>query len=379
VSEESESPDSRADLYEKLQPVYEAFVDKLEGHLEDRLDDVGASYAWVESWTWSAERYRQALWRMRKEQPTGLDPADSDGPSFAGVRIITHNPSNFDTIVTLIDDEFLVDTGASNSGSEPRDQHLRRRSDTAPIEYPFPRYVIALTDERCVLPEWKPYDGLRAEIDVMTLLQYSWVWTDRNLSYYWAGTYPSITRSLLDDAIGHLVAADETLADFERLTDDMEQEYIDAVRRGDVDLELNGDSLQSYVSEAEVVSNLTSAAVEAGMRRDDEYKLGPKWAEELLWVLRMSDIETLPDLDRFLDDASHRAPDLLRQIVLLAGERDFVPWAVPDSIIIWLLLVLRRADDTTVELTDQHKALEYALNTLIGNQVTSDDRPTNGS
>jgi len=328
----------------------------------------------------SVDWYRDILWRRRRAAQTSADQAASDDePNFAGVRIVTYNPSCFDTIVSLIDDEFLIDTGASNSGSEPLDQHLRRRSDTSPIAYAFPRYVIALTDERCVLPEWKPYDGLRAEIDVMTLLQYSWDRIDRRLPYYWAGTYPSKTRSLLDDAIGYLVAADKALTDFENLTDDLEQEYIDAIRRGDVELELNGDSLQSYVSEAEVVSNLTSAAIEAGMRREDEYKVGSVFAEELLWVLRVSGIETLPDLDRFLDDASQRAPDLLRQIALLSGERGFDPWGVPDSIIIWLLLVLRRADETTVELTHRNDALVYALNTLIGNRTASDDRPPNVS
>jgi hypothetical protein len=124
---------------------------------------------------------------------------------------------------------------------------------------------------------------------------------------------------------------------------------------------------------------LVAAGIEAGMRREDEYDLAWRFAEELLWVLRVSDIETLPELDRFLQDAWDRAPELLRQIVLLSGERDFVPWAVSDSIVMWLLLVLRRADDATVELTQQHQGLQYALNTLIGNQVASEDRPANDS
>jgi hypothetical protein len=171
------------------------------------------------------------------------------------------------------------------------------------------------------------------------------------------------------------VAADGVLTEVKTLTDTIEQEYIDAIRGGHVELELNGDSLRSYLCEAEVVSSLIAAGIEAGMRRDDEYDLAWRFAEELLWVLRVSDIETLPELDRFLQDSSDRAPELLRQIVLLAGERDFVPWAVSDSIVMWLLLVLRRADDTTVELTQQHQGLEYALNTLIGNRIASHERP----
>jgi hypothetical protein len=372
VSEEDRSPNRRAELYERLKPVYEAFVDKLEDHLEERLDDVGVSYSWIASWTRGVAEYESLLFRNLK---TGR----SDESTGAGVHVVTHNTSYFDAIIKVIDEEFLVDSGAWDPAQRPDRPHAYARDDVAPIEYSYPRYVVRLTDERCVLPEWKPYQGLRVEIDVMTVLQYAWERTDEHLSYYWAGSYPSPIRTLLDDAIGHFVAADGVLTEVETLADTIEQEYIEAIRHGDVDLELNGDSLRSYLCEAEVVSSLVAAGIEAGMRREDEYDLAWRFAEELLWVLRVSDIETLPELDRFLQDASDRAPELLRQIVLLSGERDFVPWAVSDSIVMWLLLVLRRADDATVELTQQHQGLQYALNTLIGNQVASDDRPANDS
>lgn len=292
---------------------------------------------------------------------------------------MTYRTAHFEDIANVLEDDFTIDAEASNADRRLDELRLKSRAATAPIEYAFPRYVVALTEERAALPEWKPYAGLHAQIDVMTVLQWSWADIDDDLPYFWAGAYPTRTRKLLHDAIGHLAAADRALTEFERLTADVQQEYVNAVRRGNVGLELNGESIRSYLRNAEAVSSLTAAAIEAGLTRDDEYEVGDFSAEMVLWVMRATGVETLPELDQFLREASERAPDVLRRIVLLAGERDYVPWAYPDSIVEWLLVVLRRADGTTVELTQHIEELEYALNTLIGNRIASDDRPQNDS
>jgi ppGpp synthetase/RelA/SpoT-type nucleotidyltranferase len=318
--------------------------------------------------------YRDALYRRKRADHIARPQGVPEGLSCAGVRIVAYGTAHFEDIVKVLEDEFRLDAEASNADPRLGESRSQSRADTAPIEYAFPRYVVALTEERAALPEWKPYASLHVQIDVMTVLQWSWTDIDDDLPYFWAGAYPTRTRKLLYDAIGHLAAADRALSEFERLTGEIREEYVDAIRRGNVGLELNGESIRSYLGNAEAVSSLTAAAIEAGMTRDDEYEVGDFGAEMVLWVMRATGVETLPELDRFLREASERAPDVLRRIVLLAGERDFVPWSYPDSIVAWLLFVLRRADGMTVELTQHIEELEYALNTLIGNRVASDDR-----
>jgi hypothetical protein len=288
---------------------------------------------------------------------------------------VTYKTSYFEDIVRTLDDEFVIDTEASSVDYRMGEPAPHIRGDSALVEYAFPHYVVALTQERAALPEWRPYADLQAQINVMTVLQWSWTDIDEDLPYFSAEAYPTRTRKLLGDAIGHLAAADRALSEFERLTTVGQQEYVHAIRRGDVGLELNAESLLSYLRTAETVSDLTASAIEAGLRRDDEYVIGQLDAELVIWVMRATGLRTLPELDEFLRQASERTRDLLRQIVELSGARDFVPWAFPDSIVMWLLLVLRRADKTTVELTQHRDELEYALNTLIGNQVAGDDQP----
>ena len=47
---------------------------------------------------------------------------------------------------------------------------------------------------------------------------------------------------------------------------------------------------------------------------------------------------------------------------------------VPGGVVEWPWLVLRRADPDTISLLRYHDAIEYALNTLIGNPVPAEER-----
>jgi hypothetical protein len=58
-----------------------------------------------------------------------------------------------------------------------------------------------------------------------------------------------------------------------------------------------------------------------------------------------------------------------------SGERGFAPWALPDSIVSWLALVLRRADAGTVALMRFADEIEDALNAIIGNPSEGRDAP----
>ena len=65
----------------------------------------------------------------------------------------------------------------------------------------------------------------------------------------------------------------------------------------------------------------------------------------------------------------------MRDIASLSSEAAFLPWAIPDSIVEWLVLVLRRADSETVSFVGYYDEIDDAVNTLIGNPVRSREAP----
>jgi len=54
---------------------------------------------------------------------------------------------------------------------------------------------------------------------------------------------------------------------------------------------------------------------------------------------------------------------------LIYHEDEFVPTAFAEHVLVWLLLVLRRADARVVDLTRFRPSIARALNILIGNEV----------
>jgi hypothetical protein len=81
------------------------------------------------------------------------------------------------------------------------------------------------------------------------------------------------------------------------------------------------------------------------------------------------DVRTVME-DPRKDLSDNLPPAILADIAAATKERGFQPWALSDSIVEWLLLVLRRADAETVSLMRYFKPIEDGINAVIGNPVT---------
>jgi hypothetical protein len=271
-------------------------------------------------------------------------------------------------VLELIEREFAVDLDASISLEQAEDLNAGLRSGALDrVGYAFPVLIGQLSDGRAAQTEWKPYADLRVAFEVLTVGQRAWEWIDGDLPYNWDKSYPPAVRSRLARVAFLLHAADEELGHY--LTDATQaQELYDArVLEGDLSLPLDAFALDAYLRESEIVGQLVRVAEAAGMRQAD-YDSSPWPLEQLLgWLCSQFGLVSLADLDETLRRAADRAEDLLGALTRLAAEHDFVPWALADSVVAWLLLVLHRADPEVVELTAFDPAIERALNVLIGN------------
>jgi len=128
------------------------------------------------------------------------------------------------------------------------------------------------------------------------------------------------------------------------------------------------------VRTSELVQSLTELGQDVGLRHDPDYD--PDWQSierRILWLLRLSDVHTLAELEDFLKQATPRAREMLAEFVRLSTDRGFTPWALPESVVEWLWVVLRRTDAETISLLWYADEIVYALNTLIGNPVPADE------
>jgi ppGpp synthetase/RelA/SpoT-type nucleotidyltranferase len=356
-------------VYDEVGPTYRALVDKLSSLLEELMDAEDVDYEWTSNWVLGRGHLEDRLYRAARAEEPIEDPF-RDLPDFAAVTVIVSETSDIDAVADLVERELDVDHEASFSADEAE----RRRDDDSqdpPLGYEGVRYATQITSGRAQLTEWRPYAGLRAQVHVQTILEDAWERLDRNLPYYDGASYPPTARLDLGDFQGLIAAADRQ---YEQVLESLEDEharYVELIERGELGVELNGESVVAYLQSAETIVRLTQIGVDAGLQPlSSPYEPSRLEVEqETLWLLRRADLQTLGELDAFLREAEGRAGEILRDLARMSTDGDFQPWALPDSIVQWLVLVLNRADSETIELMRYREEIAAALNTLIGNPV----------
>lgn len=365
---DARSPDDWGDAYAELKGTLAAFAERLEELLRSLLQDEGLDY--VESF-WSTMKTDSLVERIYVRGREGR-PVDDPLAAFdlAAVTITTRTKTDSESICALVDREFDVDVESSLSfaAADASNKDLAGGGQPGRVFYDYPRIVVALTDERRELPEWRRFDGLRAEIRVRTLLQGVWKQIDEQvLPYIWDSSYPDVVQEVVLRAATLVSEADDELVRISATTNEVESEYERALARGELDGRLDLSALYIYIRDSETIARLVSEAETAGMQHDPDASLV---SERNLWLVRRCGFNSAQELDAFIQRMESRAPDVYRKLLeLVQAEDDFVPWAAPESVLEFLLLVLTRADADVVSLTRYRPSVENAINTLIGNRV----------
>lgn len=364
------------DYYADQRGVYDAAADRLEDLVETLLGEEEIAYAWVISFSVHPDLLELQLNRMRRDGHPLDNPLESR-LRVAGVGIGIETYDEISAIDELIRREFVVDPAGSLSIDEAsaRTERLRHPAGLDTLRYEYPYYLVGLDERRAALPEWSRFAGLKVRIELKTLLQEAWRGIEPELPFVVGSSYPAEVRDLLARSALTLSAVDAELAEAKQAIAGRLGEYDEAVAAGELQLPLNGVSLLAYLRTSELVASVVELGQQVGLGYDPDYSPGWDVVEQRpLWLLRRADVHTIAEVEDFLRQATPRARDTLGELARLSTERDFTPWAFPEAVVEWLWLVLRRADPETISLLRYHDAIEYALNTLIGNPVPAEER-----
>jgi ppGpp synthetase/RelA/SpoT-type nucleotidyltranferase len=369
---DARSDDDWVSFYDDQYGIYDAFVDSLEGLLVVLLDEDDIEYGYATSFVCATDTFRWALNRARRAGQDFDNPLEST-LRVAGVTVMVETPVSVPQIAELISREFVVDL----PGSLPIEEAAARNESLGgrdALVYEFPHYLISLDERRLELAEWSRFAGLKVRVEVKTMLQDAWVRIDGDLPFYAPAAYPPDVRDLLARSALGVSAIDTDLAEAKNTILRLSTEYEEAIAAGELQLPVNGISLMAYVRTSELVRSLAELGQDVGLQTDPEY--APNWQDieqRILWLLRRADVHTIGELEDFLKQATPRARDTLTEFVRVATDQGLTPWALQDSIVEWLWLVLHRTDAETIALLQYADEIEHALNTLIGNPVAEPD------
>jgi putative GTP pyrophosphokinase len=197
------------DAYTGVRDVFERYATDVQKILRVALKAKGVQVLTVDCRAKTADSFgRKAASRSEADptKPKYPKPLE-DITDLAGVRVVAFYPSSIPTVCACIEEEFgiveRVDLRASMMAEDR-------------FGYLSVHYIVRLTDKRTPLAEYGQYDGLRAEIQVRTILQHAWAEIEHGIQYKSTTTLPiEIHRRLLALA-GLLEVADR---EFEGIRD----------------------------------------------------------------------------------------------------------------------------------------------------------------
>jgi putative GTP pyrophosphokinase len=229
--------------YRFVKGLYEEFAEVLRHILGEALAAAVVKIHSIEARAKSLESFGKKASRPSNADPSlprYRDPL-SEITDLAGVRVISFFPKTLRDIDHVIQSEFTV--------LKKKDKRHYQRTKKM-FGYRSIHYLIRMKPERSVLPEYKCFAKLTAEIQVRTILQHAWAEMEHDIRYKSADVIPTSIRQRFEILARTIEVADR---EFQAIQDEDEKLYrrtILSVQAGKLkDARIIPDALQYYMDQ----------------------------------------------------------------------------------------------------------------------------------
>ncbi len=224
----------------------------------------------------------------------------------SGIRIITYLQDEHESLDKVIKINFEIDW--PNSGNK---EDLLKPDQ---FGYRSMHYVVSYPEDRLKLAEFKRFAGKKAEIQMRTILQHAWAQIDWKLRYKTDVGVPDAIRRRLFRISALLEAAEDDLSRVSTLVEDLREKYEAQIESGNLEIDVNQESLDLFINKSEIVKELETIAKENG------YAIGPPhprsrnpWLN-LTETLNIAGVTRIDDLERRLQTVQPRAASFLSSV-----------------------------------------------------------------
>lgn len=213
--------------------------------LERLLSHAGIDIVTIERRTKDIESFRTKVTQedKAKKYKNLIDITD-----LSGIRIISYLQEDCSKISNLICDEFKVDL--KNSINK------KISLNTDQFGYISDHYVVELSDARCALRELTPFRGMKAEIQVRTVLQHTWAAVDHKLRYKSKREVPQELQRRLFRISALLETADDEFSYLAAQAAELRRSYSESIERGQLEIPVNADSILEFIDTSELIIEL---------------------------------------------------------------------------------------------------------------------------
>ena len=214
----------------------------------------------------------------------------SDVTDIAGLRIIVYFSDHVDKVAEVIRDEFSVDYA--------RSVDKRAFLDPDRFGYLSLHYIVGLNDARLRLSEYGRFRGLKAELQIRSILQHSWAEIEHDLDYKSVLSIPKEIRRDFSRIASLLELADSEFVRIRSALDHYRVTVGERIDKSPSEVSIDKISLVQFAKTSEFVATLDKEMAEAsGVNR---LSPGPEWLEKYVEHYYEFDVRNISSLEEAL-------------------------------------------------------------------------------
>ncbi|MBN1391979.1 MAG: hypothetical protein JW947_04155 [Sedimentisphaerales bacterium] len=296
----------------------------------------------IESRAKSIESLLEKIQRPGKDYSRNLTSI----PDLAGVRIIVYYQDDVERVKNIVEQEFNV--------VERETTHQADSYSPDQFGYISIHLIIELKKSRSKLPEWQEYAGLRAEVQIRTVLQHSWAVVSHALQYKRESDVPFDLRRKLFRLAGIFELADEEFVGLRDERSALQRSIRNAIETDSDKLPVDPASLQEFLKIWPKLPSIREYMMSLGFKFTFDKRTHFDSLGDITKHCERLGITTLDELRRVID---YDPKSFLKRISSKG-------WIVTDAFTIYLLLI--RARISEFELAD---LVDMGWNEDIANTV----------
>ena len=301
--------------------TYDAFRVALCDRIGASIDGEAIALSQIESRTKTVKSFIEKVTSKGKY----ANPLD-EMTDLVGIRVIVYYPDDVRAVGALIEREFDIDwANSARRGEDDPPDRFGYRSD---------HYIVRPPDD-------ERFAGLRAEIQLRTVMQHAWAAVDHRIRYK-ADDLPRDLSRRLFRLNALLEIADEQFASLQHASLDRSTEYEVALEHGDLDVTIDILSLRALVNRDDIGPRWVQRAMALGYDEVNPDEGGGEALERLLRVVRGLGVAQVADVAALLPDDPDVGDSVLRDVLdslsVRPGQARF--WAFPGDVLALLILGL---------------------------------------
>lgn len=328
---------------------YKDFTSRLENLLSDLCKSSRAKVHFVESRTKTPESFLDKIQRPEKSYSDPL----TEVTDLVGERIVLYYQDDLKVVHELLKREFTI--------VEEVHTHQAEKYDPDRFGYLSMHYVLRLGSSRSMLPEWRAFEGLVAEVQVRTVLQHAWAAVSHAMQYKREGDVPSELKRRLSRLAGLFELADEEFISIRDTRQNLNELAVEAIESRPRETPIDIPSVSALVEKSTELAELIGRIAQWG------YLLRPRpaqddFAAQVVDVCRKLGIQDLEELNSVLKGEHDKYLEAMTQ--------SLGPWHVTHAFVLLLLIIHSYIDRFTVdELTSRGWSKGIAEQVISAAQV----------